>query len=86
LNHPPIDKIGSWGYFGGASQGTPRKGRARIIIHISGSHVISFKVGMRQGTNNSVELISLKTLLRLVAQHGITKFQAFGTLRLSLTR
>jgi ribonuclease HI len=77
LIYSPIDKIGAWGYFDGASQCILKMSGARGIIHLSESQRIVFKVALQEGSNNYVELLNLKILLKLAMQNGASKIQVF---------
>ena len=41
-----------WGFFDGAAKGEQRTCRAGGYLSLSNSHWLSFKVGLREGTNN----------------------------------
>jgi hypothetical protein len=73
-----INKYFPWAFFDGASQGTPPRGGAGGILHLSMFHSISFKDGVGQASNNLCELMALKLVLMLAWEHGVTHIQIFG--------
>jgi ribonuclease HI len=48
------------------------------ILHISPTHNISFKVGLGIDTNKLCELMSLKLVLTLAQEQGISQIQIHG--------
>ena len=77
-----IDKTFPWGYFYGSALGDPKNCGVGGIIYLSEDHYIYFKVGLGLGTNNYVELLGIKLLLKLALEKQLTKIHVFGDLQL----
>ena len=74
-----IDFSFPWGYFDGSVVGDPKVCGARgILFFFPTNCYISFKAGLGHGTNNFVELLGLKLLLKLALENNITNLQVFG--------
>ena len=61
-----------------ASQGEPSKGDEKGVIYLYIFHTLIFKVGVRQGINNFLELTILKLFVTLGLYQGILHFHGFG--------
>jgi ribonuclease HI len=48
------------------------------ILYLKENHFYKIKMGLGPGSNNYVELMSLKLLLTFVGEKGITTIQIFG--------
>jgi ribonuclease HI len=66
------------GLFNGSSQGDPPKGGEGVILYFSHNHFLSFKDGTGRPTNNHNKLTSLKLVLILYIEKGITQIQVLG--------
>ena len=62
----------------GSTLGDPKFCGVGGIIYFSEDHHISFKAGLGIGTNNFLELLGLKLLIKLALDKHITKLQVFG--------
>jgi hypothetical protein len=71
-----VDKLGAWAYFDGATQGETQICCVGRALFLNDSHCLKFKVGLGKGTNNDIELMSLKCLLSLVGEKGVSKIQS----------
>jgi len=67
-----------WAYFDGVAQVELLMGRVGIILHISQSQFIKFKVGIGHGPNTKAELVALNCLLTLTVEFGVSNIQVFG--------
>jgi hypothetical protein len=72
-----IDNAIPWGFFDGASQGNPRKGRAGVLFLKEG-YSVSFKAALGEGSNNWTELNALWLLLRTATEYEADKIQIMG--------
>ena len=71
-----IDRSSPWGFFYGASQNNLCGGGA--ILHLAENHSFELIVGLGEGSNNRVELSSLKLLLIFAVEKGCRTLQVFG--------
>jgi ribonuclease HI len=71
-----IDKSSPWGFFDGASQHNRCGGGG--ILYLSESHYYSMTFGFGTGTNNYVELMSLKLLIAFAIEKGCHSLNVFG--------
>jgi ribonuclease HI len=71
-----IDKSKPWAYFDGASQNHTCGGG--IVLHLAENHSFHLKLGLGQGTNNYVELLTLKLLLLFTKEKEILHLQIYG--------
>ena len=67
-----------WAFADGASQGWPRLGGARGIIHLSPYRSIHFATGLGEASNNQAELAAVNILLRLTLELGVDRLQVAG--------
>ena len=72
-----IDRGRPWGFFDGTSQGQPVKCGGGAAFHLSEGHFFHFSVGLGDGTNNYVELLSLKFLMLFALEKGCSRLQVF---------
>lgn len=78
MSQPPeIIKALPWAFSDGAAQGTPSKGGAGGIIHISENHSYS-SIGLGEASNNFNELISLYLLILLALEKNIRQLNIYG--------
>ena len=71
-----IDWTTPWGVFDGESQNNLCGGGALIVL--SDSHYFELTLGLGEGSNNYVELLSLKLLLIFIAEEGCQRINIFG--------
>jgi ribonuclease HI len=71
-----IDKSSPWGFFDGASQHNRCGGGG--LLYLSDSHYYSLNFGFGTGTNNFVELMSLKLLIAFAIEKGCHSLNVFG--------
>ena len=71
-----IDRRIPWGFFDGAMQQNICGGGA--LLFLSDSHWFEISAGLGEGTNNYVELLSLKILLLFTMEKGCRKINLFG--------
>ena len=71
-----IDKENPWGFFDGAAHNDLCGGGS--LLFLSASHSFELIIGLGEGTNNFVELMSLKLLLIFAAEKGCRNINAFG--------
>ena len=64
-----IDRSMPWGFFDGEAQNNLCGGGA--ILFLSENHSFELMVGLGEGSNNYVELMSLKLLLILQQRKGV---------------
>jgi hypothetical protein len=72
-----INKATPSAYFNGASQGIPHKGCSRGILYLSFNHCISFKTGISQETNSYCEPTTLKLILQMAQEYGVSQVTNF---------
>ena len=70
-----IDKTDLWGFFDGAAQNNSCGGGA--LLFLSETHFFEMFVGLGEGSNNYVELFSLKILLIFTAKKGCGTLNVF---------
>jgi ribonuclease HI len=68
-----IDQGIAWGFFDGASQGHPPIFGVGVVLHLSQTHYIHIWYTLGRGSNNIVELISLRTLLIISQEKRVKK-------------
>ena len=71
-----IDKSFPWAFFNGAAQENICGGGA--ILFLREGHLYKIMMGLGEGSNNYVELFSLKLLLIFAAEKGCRSFNVFG--------
>jgi hypothetical protein len=71
-----INKSKPWAYFNQASQNHTWEGG--IILHLVENHSFHLKLRLGQGTNNYVELLTLKLLLLFSKEKEILHLQLYG--------
>ena len=71
-----IDRGTPWGFFDGATQHNVCGGGA--LLYLSVSHFFELSVGLGEGLNNFVELLSLKILLLFTVEKGCRKINFYG--------
>ena len=71
-----IDKIVPWAFFDGVAQDNRCGGGAYLFIREGHSYKITMGLGV--GSNNFVELLSLKLLLIFPAEKGCSTIKVFG--------
>ena len=64
------------GFFDGATQNNICGGGA--LLFLSDSHYFELTLGLGEGSNNYVELLSLKLLLIFIAEEGCQRINIFG--------
>ena len=72
-----IDKESAWGYFDGSAVGVPMICGAGGILYLSNEHSFTFSASLGIGTNNFVELLTLKLLITLALKQGVQTLQVF---------
>ena len=72
-----IDKESAWGYFDGSTAGVPQICGAGGILYLFDEHSFAFSAGLGIGTNNFVELLTLKLLITLALKQGVQTLQVF---------
>ena len=65
-----------WAYFDGSTQEIGCGGRA--ILHLSETHSFKIQMGLGRGTNNYVELLAAKYLIRFALNKQCSNLQLFG--------
>jgi ribonuclease HI len=50
----------------------------RGILYLGSNHYILFKVGIGKETNNFYELTTLKLMLQLAQEYGVSQLQIYG--------
>lgn len=78
LNHPQIDKSGSWGIFIGVSQRNNNIYDSSGSLYLIETRNFTFMIGLGEDTNNFSELMALKYLMKLAAANGVLHLQVFG--------
>ena len=73
-----IDKTKPWGFFYGFASGNPQVCGTGVILFLKDDHYFTFKARLGVGTNNFVELSTLKLLLILALEKQISNIQVFG--------
>ena len=73
-----IDKAIPWGFFDGASQELQLSYGGGGVLYKSESHYFHFSAGLGRGTNNYVELMTLRLLLLFALEQGCLSLQVFG--------
>ena len=66
------------GFFDGASQGQAMKCGGGTILYLTDDHYFLFSTGLGDGTNNFVELLTLKLLFLFYLEKGCLMLQVFG--------
>ena len=78
IHEPNVDNSFSWAFVDGASQGRPRTGGARGIIHLSSSRSLHFAAGLGEASNNQAKFAAVNILLRVSLGLGVDKLQVIG--------
>ena len=71
-----LDRSKPWGFFDGAEQNNVCGGGA--LLYLSKTHFFEMIVGLGEGSNNFAEIMSLKLLLVLAAEKGVTTLNFMG--------
>ena len=71
-----LDRSSPWDYFDGAAQNNVCGGGA--VLYLTDSHYFVLSMGLREGTNNFSELMSLKLLLVFALEKGCTNLNFLG--------
>jgi len=71
-----VDHFGPWDCFDEASQNNVCGGRA--VMFLTHGNFFKLKMGLGYGTNNYVELMTLKILLLFTGEKGIKYIHIFG--------
>ena len=71
-----IDRTSPWAFFDGAAQNNLCGGGA--VLYLTESHYFILSMGLGGGTNNFVELMSLKLLLMFALENGCTDLNFLG--------
>ena len=71
-----------WGYFDGASQGSPTTCNGGCILYLSDTCYFKLKAGQGQGSNNYAEVLALKLHLLFALEKDCRSIQVFGDLKL----
>jgi len=72
----PIDHSIPWAFFNGAAQQHGCGGD--FILYLSDQHHYKVKMGLGVGTNNFVELITLRNLMHFALNHECRDLQIYG--------
>jgi hypothetical protein len=73
-----INESFPWNFFNIASQSNPSKGGVGGIIFLSKNHLFSFKDRISHAKNNYRELATLKLILILSLEKGLSHIQILG--------
>jgi ribonuclease HI len=73
-----VDCERPWDFFDGASKNKHQICGGGTMFHISNRVSFKIKMGLRSGTNNFAELMSIKLLLLFSKEKKLTSLQVFG--------
>ena len=73
-----------WGFFDGAVGGDPVCCEGGDILHLDAQNYVHIKVGFGQGTNNFIELSSLRLLMIKALEWGARSIQIFRDSKISI--
>lgn len=79
-----INKEFPWGYFDGAAGGDPVRCGGGVVLFFNDHNFLHIKAGFDRGTNNFVELMALRLLLRKAWEWGVCSLQIFGDSKIIL--
>jgi hypothetical protein len=70
-----IDKSFAWRFFDGAKRGPPNFCNLGGLHFIFERHILKFEMGLGHDSNNLVELMVLRSLLKLANEKGVRQLQ-----------
>lgn len=73
-----MDQSSPWAYFDGTSQKNGPLCGGGALLHLFASHFYKLKMGLGLGSNNYVELMSLKLLIPFAWEQCVNSLQIFG--------